>query len=51
MVYRGFERHTIRGLDKMWVKMSVALIIMLGFAVGKIEEGKEEEIRQFLRAS
>ena len=46
----GFEQHTIRGLKKMHVRMSIALILQLAFAVGKIRQKKEDEIRQFLRA-
>lgn len=46
----GFEQHTIRGQKKMHVRVSIALILMLAFAVGKIQQQKEDEIRQFLRA-
>jgi hypothetical protein len=46
----GFEDHTIRGCTKMWIRMSIAFILMLSFAVGKIRQGKEGEIRQFFRA-
>ena len=46
----GFEEHTIRGCTKMWVRMSIAFILMLAFAVGKIRQGKEGEIRQFFSA-
>jgi hypothetical protein len=46
----GFERHTIRGLKKMNFRMHLAFVLMLAFAVGKIRENKEHEIRQFLRA-
>jgi len=46
----GFEDHTIRGLLKMHVRMSIAFVLMLSFAVGKIRQNKVEEIRQFLRS-
>jgi hypothetical protein len=46
----GFEEHTIRGLHKMHVRMNIALILMLTFAVGKVREKKQEEMRRFLRA-
>ena len=46
----GFEQHTIRGHKKMQVRMSISLTLMLAFAVGKIRQNKEDEIRQFLRA-
>jgi len=47
----GFEHHTIRGLKKMNFRVSFAFILMLSFAVGKIQQKKEVELRQFLRAS
>lgn len=46
----GFDRHTIRGLEKMDVRISLAFIVMLAFAVGKVRQEKAKEIRQFLRA-
>jgi hypothetical protein len=45
----GFENHTIRGLDKMSFRFTFAFIIMLSFAVGKVKQNKEDELRQFLR--
>jgi len=30
----GFERHTIRGIKKMRVRMGLALMVMLSMAVG-----------------
>jgi len=47
----GFEDHTIRGLKKMNLRIGLAFIVMLSFAVGKTRQGKPEEIRQFLRAA
>ncbi len=46
----GFENHTIRGLKKMSFRVTFAFILMLSFAVGKAEEHKESELRQFLSA-
>ncbi|RLC13858.1 MAG: hypothetical protein DRH93_21410 [Deltaproteobacteria bacterium] len=46
----GFENHTIRGLEKMTFRVTFAFIMMLSFAVGKAEQNKESELRQFLSA-
>ena len=46
----GFENHTIRGLTKMKFRITLAFIIMQSFALGKVREGKEKEIRHFLTA-
>jgi len=47
----GFEDHTIRGLEKMNLRVGLAFIVMLSFAVGKVRKKKPEEIRQFLRTA
>jgi hypothetical protein len=41
----GFERHTIRGLKPMRLRMTMALSAMLATAVGWIEAGHAEKIR------
>lgn len=46
----GFENHTVRGLEKMSFRVTFAFILMLSFAVGKIMENKQTDIRKFLRA-
>jgi len=46
----GFENHTIRGLEKMTFRVTFAFIMMLSFAVGKVEQKRESELRQFLSA-
>lgn len=46
----GFENHTIRGKKKMNLFVTLAYMIMNGYAVGKILQGEEEKIRQ-LRAA
>jgi len=46
----GFEQHTIRGLEKMDLRVSMAFIVMLAFAVGKVQQKKPGEIRRFLQA-
>ena len=34
----GFEKHFIRGLEKMKIKVSLALCVMLAMALGRIKE-------------
>ena len=46
----GFEKHTIRGLKNMNTRVTLALILMLTFAVGKTVEKKPDEVRRFLSA-
>jgi len=41
----GFERHFIRGLGKMKVRVGLALVVMLAMAVGWLELGRRERIR------
>ena len=38
----GFERHTIRGIKKMRVRMGLALMVIPSMAVGFISEGRPE---------
>jgi len=44
----GFERHYIRGLNKMQVRAGLALLVMLGMAVGWIEAGHRERLRSLV---
>ena len=44
----GFERHTIRGLPKMQMRMGLALAVMLAMAAGAIKEGRTQDIRRFV---
>ena len=44
----GFERHTIRGLAKMRVRVGLALAVMLALAVGSISEKKPELMRSLV---
>ncbi|MFP4028631.1 MAG: transposase [Candidatus Brocadiia bacterium] len=39
----GFERHYIRGLAKMRLRCSLALVVMLAMALGRARENKEKE--------
>jgi IS5 family transposase len=44
----GFERHYIRGMDKMKVRAGLALVVMLAMAVGWIQAGQQERIRSLV---
>ncbi|MFI4912318.1 MAG: DDE transposase, partial [Sedimentisphaeraceae bacterium JB056] len=41
----GFEKHYIRGMDKMKARCLISLIIMLTIAYGRTKEGETENIR------
>jgi hypothetical protein len=45
----GFERHFIRGKKKMRARMGLALVVMLGMAVGWIEAGEKEKMRSLVQ--
>ena len=47
----GFERHFIRGLDKMKLRCSLALLVMLAMALGRARENQHEYIRSLVRAA
>ncbi len=44
----GFERHTIRGLEKMQARMGLALVVMLAMAVGRIKQDAVQNLRRFV---
>lgn len=44
----GFERHTIRGKKKMETRLTLAFIVMLAMALGRILEGQSDRLRSFL---
>jgi hypothetical protein len=44
----GFEFHYIRGKAKMQLRMSLALIVMLAMAVGRIKKNREEDMRSLV---
>lgn len=46
----GFENHTIRGLDKMKLRVSMAYMAMLAMALGRIKENKAEQMRSLVKA-
>ena len=41
----GFEQHTIRGLQKMRTRVTLALIVMLAMALGRIEANQADLMR------
>lgn len=45
----GFENHTIRGIKKMRLKCSLALIVMLAMAVGRIKEKQADKMRSLVK--
>jgi len=45
----GFERHYIRGRKKMTMRVSLALIVMLAMALGRIMHGQADELRSLVR--
>ena len=46
----GFERHFIRGLKKMESKCSLALLVMLAMAIGRIKQKQPELMRSLKTA-
>ncbi len=46
----GFENHTIRGLKKMKLRVSMAYMAMLAMALGRIKENKADKIRSLVAA-
>jgi hypothetical protein len=40
----GFERHFIRGMKKMRVRMGMALVVMLAMALGSIQLGQQYQM-------
>ena len=46
----GFERHFIRGKEKMKCRVGLALVVMLAMAVGFIEAGEKEKMRSLVMA-
>ena len=46
---RGFERHFIRGLSKMQVRVGLALVVMLAMALGRVREKRAGLMRSLVR--
>ncbi len=47
----GFEVHTIRGLTKMRMRCGLALLVMLGMALGRIRQQHPEYMRSLIRSA
>ena len=47
----GFENHTIRGLAKMRTRCTLALVVMLAMALGRIRAGQAEDMRSLLKSA
>jgi hypothetical protein len=46
----GFEKHFIRGLQKMNIRVGLALCVMLAMAVGRIKEQQKELMRSLVKS-
>ena len=46
----GFEQHTIRGMKKMKVRITLALMVMLAMALGRIQYNQAELMRSLTAA-
>lgn len=44
----GFERHFIRGLAKMQLRVNIAMVVMLAMAQGRIQQKRSEEMRSLV---
>ena len=44
----GFEHHTIRGKAKMEMRVTLALVVMLAMALGRIRIGQREKMRSLV---
>lgn len=47
----GFERHFIRGLEKMKLRCALALCVMLAMALGRVKEKQQDKLRSLVRAA
>lgn len=41
----GFEHHNIRGQDKMEMRVTLGLVVMLSMALGRIRAGQRDKMR------
>jgi len=46
----GFEKHFIRGRNKMEIRVGLALCVMLSMAVGRIKEQRKELMRSLVKS-
>ena len=47
----GFEQHFIRGLQKMRLRLSLAMLVMLAMAYGRLKEKQENKLRSLVKAA
>lgn len=47
----GFERHFVRGLAKMKLRVGLALVVMLAMALGRVREKRAGLMRSLVRAA
>ncbi|MFZ5436653.1 MAG: DDE transposase, partial [Bacillota bacterium] len=47
----GFEKHFLRGLKKMRLRCTLALMVMLAMAVGRIREKQSPNMRSLVKAA
>jgi hypothetical protein len=47
----GFENHTIRGKDKMKLRITMAYMAMLAMALGRIKENQSENMRSLIKVA
>ena len=45
----GFELHTIRGKDKMTIRLTIGFSVMLAMALGRARQNKPEQLRSLVR--
>ena len=47
----GFEQHFIRGLSKMRLRLSLAMLVMLAMAYGRIKEKQKDKLRSLVKVA
>jgi len=47
----GFENHYIKGMKKMRLRCSMAMMVMLAMALGRVREKKIEDVRSLVKAA
>lgn len=47
----GFENHYIRGMNKMQLRCSIAMMVMLAMALGRVREKRLEDMRSLVKAA
>ena len=47
----GFERHYIRGMKKMRLRVGLSLVVMLAMALGRVKEKRRDRLRSLVQAA